>query len=327
MNSVSKQRTLGRRRKQRRGSAAKIVLGIVVALTGFLIAAICLFYFGQVSGTEFSPQSFTIRRFSYRRMPYFHWRMSRTQHDGNRFLCDQTILKRLTNQLSQNKSFQWHLINAQAGGAIIAGDASILTSYFGNSNEFNWTEWSSKHSEASKTLWPAIQELAIYQCYWAIPELLELARQDQPLVDFQSATNALLDKSCVQHAENLVSAQKWNDAKIALTWVAERVPDSKVLDEAETVDDNSDLDAVLALDVSPTPMESAANAVPADAYDATAGPTSSDTTAQKKNSSTDADPSKSDEFKSTPIDDLPPGENAPTGTGEIESDFFDNIEG
>ena len=167
-------RTLSRRRWLIRATYLLITLIGLASLLGLVILI-----FGSVSGTEFSPESLETRSFSYYEIPGIRWQVS-------------PIVRKVTvggvEQLLQRQQLvtllpasQWDLVSAQRmTDWIDPRGASILNSYLRARTDDNrdyWADWTVKHSELAKVVWPEVIRLARRRLYIFIPDLMQLARR------------------------------------------------------------------------------------------------------------------------------------------------------
>jgi len=153
---------------------------IVVSVVGIVIFALGTIWgtlqFGHVEGEEFSPDTFTRRKYSYYQVPLIRLQISgidRTTTTGDLEL-HLTTNKIVTVQNSNNPA--WHTIRAKEGNFWLPhGDAAILFRYVGESNApggVTWLDWTTANANMAAVLWPAVAQLARDELYFLVPDLL-----------------------------------------------------------------------------------------------------------------------------------------------------------
>ena len=155
--------------------AAVVALAMCVALTIYL-------YFGcSYSGTEFSPDDFTIRNFSYRYEPVTGRVISgRAFEKDYAFSMPDLVADKYVKPIFK-KEKTWHLI--QDSGHYFRGhssdsDARFLVEFLGlydENYENRWTVWNSDNPKLAKVLWPLIAEMARDEIYLTVSDVLTFA--------------------------------------------------------------------------------------------------------------------------------------------------------
>ena len=175
----------------------RVLIWVVCILGGGALLMLSVFWFGGVSGEEFSPDTFERRHFYYYEIPVVHvqcWPISRDvrKYSLNDFLSTEKLLpppKKLSEQA-------WHLALLMRGAVIVReGDAQILCAYL-DTNEFGghtiWESWSKKHPELAKIFWPALAQLAHDGLYVVVPDVMELAKSATEATTFQKSLDETL---------------------------------------------------------------------------------------------------------------------------------------
>lgn len=169
---------------------------------------VVVFIFGSVSGQEFSPQKFRIRRFSYYQIPLLRLQILPVRFSPVGGTEDALALHVRQNQLNKSvagSTTEWHVVEMQeAGRATFVGDANILTNYLkqpGAAGTDDWLEWSTEHSDSAELLWDAVARMADKKMYVLIPELMEMARRESTAADLESAISTLLAKELRQFSK------------------------------------------------------------------------------------------------------------------------------
>lgn len=180
------------------------VVGLVcVGVAGMLGLVILLF--GSVSGSEFSPTHFEMRRFSVHEIPWLQVQISpitrsTSQSATSRYLIAQSLIQTLPGAPKD-----WHLVELSRGGISQSqADAKLLTDQLelylyrqnssSSSNEF-WHDWSIQQPAKAKVLWPTVQKLAIRELYILLPNLFSLAIDAEDEVVLQQEIDEFLRAS------------------------------------------------------------------------------------------------------------------------------------
>src|SRR4051794_30300252 len=205
------------------------------SVLGILGAALLVFLgtvtFGGVHGTEFCPQTFERRSYSYYELPLLHLQMTGERHED---LTGSTEKCVTSNKFVApiNGKKDWHvLVGSRGTRQRRPGDAGILLQYLDaeeSHNVYRWVRWSEQHTELAKILWPAVQRLALRDMYVFMPDLFDMAKQ------MDDATNLQQKLDRYTAAKLLLLGQRLSQKK--------DVTAAKVLDEALALDpDNADL--------------------------------------------------------------------------------------
>jgi hypothetical protein len=163
------------------------ILGVLGATLLVFLATVM---FGGVHGTEFCPQTFERRSYSFYELPILHIQMTGERNDdltGDTEKCITTN-KFIPTPTSPKKD--WHVLVGSRGTRLRRpGDAGILLQYLDaeeSSNVYRWVAWSDKNNELAKVLWPAVQRLAIREMYVFLPEVFDLAKTATDPKKFQA---------------------------------------------------------------------------------------------------------------------------------------------
>lgn len=173
-------------------------VGLLVVFFGGLLF---LYGISKYSGTEFCPDTFSMRTFSYRKMPFTGWVISGIQYNDNKNFVGETLVADKWIMATPEK--QWDLVSESASlfsaGVSDQCDARFLINDLSqyeydqatSSSKSRWLGWSDKHDACAGVFWPRIAKLARLKMYLAIPELMEFARHnavqdDDPKADKQA---------------------------------------------------------------------------------------------------------------------------------------------
>jgi hypothetical protein len=181
------------------------VLG-VLAMT--LLVFIATVTFGAVHGTEFCPQTFERRSYSYYELPIIRIQVTGERHDD---LTGETEACVTTNKFvmpAAGGKQDWHVLVGSRGTRLRRpGDAGILVQYLDateSDNSHRWVQWSNKNKQLAKLLWPAVQQLAIHELYVYIPDLFDLTKTiDDPAKFKKELDHVVAEKLLLEARRNL----------------------------------------------------------------------------------------------------------------------------
>ncbi len=171
----------------------------VLAILGTVLLAIILtLTFGEVHGTEFCPQTFERRSYSYYELPVVQIQVRGEVHEdltgdtekcvtSHKFIVPPTTAKK-----------DWHvLVGSRGTRQRRPGDAGILLQYLDASESGStkrWVIWSEKNEELAKVFWPAVQELALHDLYVFMPDLFDLTKVFDDPIKLKNELDAYLKK-------------------------------------------------------------------------------------------------------------------------------------
>jgi hypothetical protein len=176
-----------------------------LAWTGWTILALLILagvgafltrQFGGVHGVEINPHSFARRSYSFYEIPLLGWQVVAIRRDdvdsvAATFLVDNKFVAD-----PKKAPDEWHLVQGIRGvSPVVIGDAKLLAEYLeivDANNNFPWVDWSTKHPQLAKILWPAVSRLAREEQYLYIGELFDLAEEASDPVKFQAAVDSRL---------------------------------------------------------------------------------------------------------------------------------------
>jgi hypothetical protein len=170
------------------------------ALTLFSLAglfALFLFFIigTSIQGEEFSAATFQVRSFQYRRIPGFKVRITKTVYGTPTSIVSASILKHLPGTVATGR---WDVVNVSEAANSNQRRASILVQSLqarGPNQSKLWEEWSHHHPTHAKELWPIVQDAAIQEKYFCIPELLQVARESSSPDELATKGRQILDNS------------------------------------------------------------------------------------------------------------------------------------
>jgi len=160
---------------------------VILAATG--LAYSLTRTFGAVEGVEFCPQTFERRSYSFYEVPVLGIMLTAKVYDDLTSVAETTLTSQKFVTPPAGGRQDWHLVVGSRGTKLLRkGDASVLVGYLDmkdGQNHHRWIKWSEDHTQLAKILWPAVQRLAIHQLYVFVPELFELAKNNDDPVQFQ----------------------------------------------------------------------------------------------------------------------------------------------
>lgn len=192
-----------------------------------VVALLGLIYISSrnYEGVEFSPYSFQTRSFNYRLSIFSGFSQGTMIVEPSAAFCSTDVTKYLSNSTQSPVALsRWDLVNS--GSLTIdgtfRGEASVLVEalqmFDSKANDTVWGKWSFDNPKLAAVLWPSIQELAIHNIYFVIPELLmqipdlkTTERLDQEIAKF-SVSGALIQ------SERLVAMNRSVEAKSVIEW-------------------------------------------------------------------------------------------------------------
>jgi len=152
---------------------------ILGALAATLFVFLATVTFGAVHGTEFCPQTFERRSYSFYELPLVHIQMTGERHEDLTGDTEKHITSNKYIAPGTGKK-DWHVLVGSRGTRLRRpGDAGILLQYLDaeeSSNVYRWIRWSEQNNNLAKVLWPAVQRVALHDMYIFVPELFDLAK-------------------------------------------------------------------------------------------------------------------------------------------------------
>lgn len=185
----------------------KWIIGLICLVLFGLVGSFFVLTSSSISGEEFCPQLFQKREFSYQRMSGTKIRISKTRLTPPVSPCSKNILT----HLSAGYQTDWHVASVQYGQVSQTLGPKILISYLQSTNADGasvWDEWSFKNPPHAAILWPIVQEAAVQQMYFCIPEILRSVDTELNTKDFKKK----LQRVCTQAAQTKLKAMAESEA-------------------------------------------------------------------------------------------------------------------
>jgi hypothetical protein len=168
-----------------------------------LLVFVATVIFGGVHGSEFCPQTFERRSYSYYELPVVRIQVTGERNEDLTGPTEQYVRSQKYFTAVSGKK-DWHvLVGSQGTRLRRPGDAGILVQYFDaeqGGDVHRWVDWSEENEELAKIVWPAAQQLALNDAYVFIPDLFDLAKTLDCDELLKPAVQKLL-KSKVKQAE------------------------------------------------------------------------------------------------------------------------------
>jgi hypothetical protein len=191
--------------------AAFVGAGVLVALIfGYLQATI-------VTGSELDTSSWNVREFWYRRDPF-----SGQQLTGILKEPPAAIVSGTTN--FPNSYFgsptarpaRQDLIALRSGTFVTEGPANVLLTYLnGYTAEQLWPAWSTDNPVKARVLWPAARDLVDLGLYFALPEIMELAKVECSDAEFKAMVEEQMRSILEVHCEQLRIGENAEELAVA----------------------------------------------------------------------------------------------------------------
>jgi len=176
-----------------------IIVIVAFVLVGGSIAVLGVLASGNVSGTEFSPTTFSTRTFGYCEIPLVHWQVTPVVRIAQSEPFETLLqAEKLIPTATGQPTAVWHLVSVERAGVTIQqGDAELLVKYL-RSSSFGThptaMEWTQKNPELAKVFWPIVARLARRNEYLLVPDLFELTRMTNTPQELQAAMHEHLAK-------------------------------------------------------------------------------------------------------------------------------------
>lgn len=201
-----------------------IVTALIIGAIMLPISLLLMYGLGQTEGTEFSPDDFSRRSFSYNQTPWLDWVIiKKSYHDSTTALEENLVQDGLILPVIETTK-NWHLISDSGSGVPLEPaecDARFLTEFLDLTNEDGdnfWTQWNEQFPLTAKVFWPRIADLARDEMYLEIPTIMQWAMDvesdDEP--DFSTELDRRTARAYYQMGKLDFELQRYDRALIRL---------------------------------------------------------------------------------------------------------------
>jgi len=169
------------------GLMLAIAMGLVV---GFFYVAIQ----STVKGTEFCPQTFQTRDFSYNRFPGTKLRLTSTRLSTPSAVIGTPVLQHLKTM----GNTRWDVIDVSEGTMRDQRSPTILIKMVqitGPDGVKFWENWSTKNPSLAAAFWPIVQTAAVQATYFCIPDLMRKASDATDVNDLINSCEQILSEA------------------------------------------------------------------------------------------------------------------------------------
>ena len=191
------------------GTAGLLVLGSL----GFLI----LWSMGTTSGDEFSPDDFSRRHFEESKVAGLNIVISPSTETDTTDSVGQLIQSLNILPAVDESKRKWHLV-AHSGG-ISEGpeyDARILCDLLSETDDAGnlyWESWSVSHPGMAKLLWNHTSQLGKDYFYWAIADLMKMARRSSTASEYSLQAEVYLAQIYFERGERCLRDEDFVTAR------------------------------------------------------------------------------------------------------------------
>ena len=129
-------------------------------------------------------------------------------------------------------SGRWDVITLRAGVTPTNGQALILCRYLDQRDEqrqLRWLDWTRQHPDVAKSFWAAVQQAAILEAYYLVPELFERAAAAGDPGSFAVELDRWLSASYAALGDDYLDSDRPAAAARYYAAALEREPDSSQL--------------------------------------------------------------------------------------------------
>ena len=197
-----------------KGRLQRWILSVILALGALIFLELA---FGRVTGSEFSPDRFERRTFTYYQIPWLQVQISPAIRDDVTNELERYVRRKKLISASP-VSRQWDVVSLSfaADRGAENGQAQILCRYLDLQDaERNpwWLKWSQEHPEHAQSLWEAVQQAAQLDAYFFVPELFDLALRTEDADEFSRQLNAWLTQQYSELAADCHAAGRTIEAE------------------------------------------------------------------------------------------------------------------
>jgi hypothetical protein len=170
--------------QHKKKSGSSYLIPIMLILLAFLFGGLMFFFSNSsIQGTEFCPNNFQTRTFSYGRIPGTKIVITKTALGPAMSIANTDVLKHLK---TISGAPVWHVTTIQGRSETHPSSTLVETLKQTNADRADyWGAWSSANPNLAAVLWPFVQHLALKEFYFPIPDLLQAAEDAKNPDDFE----------------------------------------------------------------------------------------------------------------------------------------------
>jgi hypothetical protein len=212
----------------------------VFGTLGTLAAGLLIFFatmlFGGVHGTEFCPQTFERRAYSFYELPLVGIQVTAIRHEDESGATESFLTTNKYVAVPAGGPQDWHIVIGSRGTKMLRkGDAAILVQYLDaqdSANYHRWVKWSEENPRLAKILWPAVQRLAKDELYVFIPDVFDLGKAIDEPVKLQQELDRFVAAKLLFLARRLQDREEHAEAIKLLNDAAKLDPANKEIPRA-----------------------------------------------------------------------------------------------
>ncbi|MFT7639439.1 MAG: hypothetical protein ACI9G1_001175 [Pirellulaceae bacterium] len=194
------------------------VLTVIVLLALMLAFLVFIFFFGGVSGVEFSPDSFERRSFHYYQIPFLQAQVRGISREPlNRAFGQDLVTRKKIKNNNVNKE-RWLLV--RQSNSNYHADVQILLDFLDASDDSGqeyWRQWTIDNDKLSNVVWPLVAQTVRDDLYTAVPDIFELIHEDADPNELKKAIETKLSERYTQAAQHQMSLQEFQRGGDLLT--------------------------------------------------------------------------------------------------------------
>jgi hypothetical protein len=191
-----------------------VVVVFIVTVGGTL--GFFVLSFGQVQGSEFTPDRFGRRSFAYFRIPIIRLQITPVVRWDSTNDLERHVASNALRQRRQPVAKRWDVVSVNSGAKGKIGDAAILCHYLDTKNEDGnllWLEWTKSDEKRAKPLWIAVHHAASVDAYTCIPDLFEIAELHDDLKEMSDEINRYMTETLSSMADDRVTLEEFERAE------------------------------------------------------------------------------------------------------------------
>jgi hypothetical protein len=202
---------------------------VTLSATVLLIAVLFILIStqGYVSGEEFSPTHFQLRNFSFYEIPLIHIQITPIKRSGSTPSTATYVRQSALITPHKGVPTTWHLVSISRGVSTTPADANLLLDQLklAKGDDGYWRKWSIDHPARASVFWPVIQKLAERELYIMVPQLFELAQNDQRPQELRQRMDEILIEQYVGLIRDMETADRPELAQQLLAEAEKDYPD------------------------------------------------------------------------------------------------------